>query len=540
MATSTQTIVNVPDWARSSVQGYAQAAWNLSQQLAPAPAVFISSGLGAKAAAVLDTSTNTGAVQQIVLTSGGSGFTSMPNLSIVSADGNGQGASAYVNVDYDLGVVTSVVVASGGIGYTAPPIISITGGGGVGATAYSITGYYKLSSINVLTSGDFYVIAPAVSILPADGRGAGAAATANISNNKVTSITLTEPGNGYTAVPFVILQSVGQGASAEAFVAGGVVSGISLISGGNNYQNAPLVILLGGTGIGATASCTIDLTGAVDTISIISSGSGYSDTISTITPYAGTIIATQNSNETTGIAALATRARNSDATIADAIAFVENIIQGGNLAGLSTTLLAKISSELSGGFNQVQALIGKKSMYVGDPDTTLLAQTLTSGTAATYYARLAAELENDNYQKERASMDNAMGYGVELAKQSAIDAELLRKAGLYMREYTQGTYEITHKLFIETQEDPIVRLEIFGNMLRALTNSMQTTTQNYNDPSSMMQVVGIMSAAAGTYQALNTAGVFSSSAAAYTGATSMGVEAGILDLEDVAAMAAIA
>ena len=101
-----------------------------------------------------------------------------------------------------------------------------------------------------------------------------------------------------------------------------------------------------------------------------------------------------------------------------------------------------------------------------------------------------------------------MGRGGELAKGAVTDAETLRKAGFYAREYLQSTYELTHKLFIEGEEIDIFRLEIFGNMLRAITGSMQTSTQDVNNASGLMQAVGVASSVAGIYSALSQAGLF--------------------------------
>ena len=177
---------------------------------------------------------------------------------------------------------------------------------------------------------------------------------------------------------------------------------------------------------------------------------------------------------------------------------------GVGLAGLPATLTSTMNGKSTSSFLTIQALIGKKSFYIGDPRNPL-AQDLTIDTASTYQGRLNAKLEDDNYRLERANQDAALGLGIELAKQSAINAETLRMAGLYMREYNQGTYELASKLFVEQEEFNVFKLEIFGNCLRAMTGSQQTTTSQDNQASGFMQAVGATTAVVGLYNVLSTA-----------------------------------
>lgn len=77
-----------------------------------------------------------GKLEDIRVTSGGSGYSSAPTVVITTATGDpGSGASgtAYVNG----GVVYKVVVDDGGSEYTSNPTITFTGGGGSGAAAES-------------------------------------------------------------------------------------------------------------------------------------------------------------------------------------------------------------------------------------------------------------------------------------------------------------------------------------------------------------------------------------------------------------------
>jgi len=212
-----------------------------------------------------------------------------------------------------------------------------------------------------------------------------------------------------------------------------------------------------------------------------------------LTSYTGQIVADQPQNEADGIAALATRGAGGDAVISKATALIVDVIQGNRLAGTKQEFidaLALVTGNSTTDFGSVNSRIGKKARYVGDPDSTFLAQALAAGYPATFNARITALIYADNYAKERVFLDHALAYGVEMAKHPVIDAETLRKAGLANREYTQNSYVLNHKLFIEQQEMGVANLEIFGNMLRDLTGSQQTTTSTDAKGNKLMGAVG--------------------------------------------------
>lgn len=72
------------------------------------------------------------AVDSIVVTDGGSGYTSAPTVNFAGG-GGGSGAAATAVIQG--GVVVAVTVTNSGSGYTSTPTISFSSGGGTGATA---------------------------------------------------------------------------------------------------------------------------------------------------------------------------------------------------------------------------------------------------------------------------------------------------------------------------------------------------------------------------------------------------------------------
>jgi len=101
--------------------------------------------------------------------------------------------------NYDLGQlivkplleVRSISVTNGGSGYTSIPTVTISGGSGEGATAAAVISGGAVTAITVTDGGDGFTTAPTVTISdPDEASGVRATATATLSTN-----TLTIPQN---------------------------------------------------------------------------------------------------------------------------------------------------------------------------------------------------------------------------------------------------------------------------------------------------------------------------------------------------------
>ena len=77
----------------------------------------------------------------------------------------------------------------GGSGYTTVPTVTITGGGGTGATATATIAGGKVTAVTLTSGGTGYTSAPTVTI--SGGGGTGANAFATIAGGAVTALTLT-------------------------------------------------------------------------------------------------------------------------------------------------------------------------------------------------------------------------------------------------------------------------------------------------------------------------------------------------------------
>jgi len=162
------------------------------------------------------------------------------------------------------GPVTALnVTASGGgtTSYTSPPTCALSGVAGSGATCTtSISG--KVSAITKTANGTGYTSAnPPACFLSGDG--VGATCSTSVNGSGTIMITLRSGGSGYTSASCLLLGGSGTGATCKATVHKGV-TGITLTAGGAGYTSDPTCTLTGGGGSPA-ATCTSIING-VDTL----------------------------------------------------------------------------------------------------------------------------------------------------------------------------------------------------------------------------------------------------------------------------------
>jgi hypothetical protein len=215
-------------------------------------------------------SSGSGAIASLVVTSGGSGYTSAPTVSFT---GGGSGATATAVVT---GPVNVVNLTAGGSGYSSAPTVSIVGSGS-GATATATLSSLGVASVTLVSNGTGYTTGT-TRVTFTGGGGTGAAATARVIGGRVFSITVTNAGTGYTSAPTVTItgRAGSSGASATANI-GGHVTSIALTSGGSGYTaGSTTVSFSGGGGSGAAATSTVK--GSVTSLVLDSGGSGYTAT----------------------------------------------------------------------------------------------------------------------------------------------------------------------------------------------------------------------------------------------------------------------
>jgi hypothetical protein len=100
-----------------------------------------------KSGTIISSCVESTGVTSLSITSGGSGYTSAPTVTITGGGGSGAVATALIS----FGAVTGFNLVDPGSGYTPTPTVTITGGGGTGATATAGTG--PICCVPITSSG---------------------------------------------------------------------------------------------------------------------------------------------------------------------------------------------------------------------------------------------------------------------------------------------------------------------------------------------------------------------------------------------------
>ncbi len=144
------------------------------------------------------------------------------------------------------------------------------------ATAYLTPS--GIVSITIENDGVGYTQPPTLVIdAPDDPFGIQATAEAFISNGRITSVEITEPGSGYDAgssvgIDLETVEDDGDPASATPYITYSVVDFENTVVG-QGYTSEPNVIIESGEGSGATARAV--LSGTVDDVTVNTVGSGF-------------------------------------------------------------------------------------------------------------------------------------------------------------------------------------------------------------------------------------------------------------------------
>lgn len=140
----------------------------------------------------------------LTLTAGGTGYVGDDNgrVALVFSGGGGTGAAGYAQVVK--GVLVALLLTNGGSGYTSAPTVSITANATATITAsIQFSSSYKVITGVTVNSGGTNYLSGASGTLPVaiSGDGTKADATAIVVLGVVTSVELIYAGEQYTAIP---------------------------------------------------------------------------------------------------------------------------------------------------------------------------------------------------------------------------------------------------------------------------------------------------------------------------------------------------
>jgi hypothetical protein len=219
--------------------------------------------------------------------------------------------------------------------------------------------------------------------------------------------------------------------------------------------------------------------------------------------YTDPTIAPQDDNEIAALVAMASRGRDGDPVMNEAVIVMELILNGSFLPGTRQAFIDMWSSVQSAFATERAALTGLLAgdtlYHVGAPIT----ENRSGGPLAAYgtkvMERLESRLYRENHKMERDVQSGAASLAPEIGKQGIRDAEILRVAGLHQREYDQSVLHDLYRTWTENQERKIIRLEILGNSIRTMVGTQVAKTKPYYRPSKAIAAAGgaLAGAAAG-------------------------------------------
>ena len=184
---------------------------------------------------------------------GGRGFS---NGYIRFVGGSGYGANANVSVDAN-GTIKSLYVLNKGNGYKLSDLNTLEAN-----VAHLTT--YNIANVLLISSGTNF----SNGYISFEG-GSGSAANANISVDRagvITRVTINNRGTGYSNGNAVVANVIS--------LVKHTISTINIANAGIDYSNG-YINLQGGSGRDANAEISVDGNGAIKTININSTGSGY-------------------------------------------------------------------------------------------------------------------------------------------------------------------------------------------------------------------------------------------------------------------------
>jgi hypothetical protein len=178
--------------------------------------------------------------------------------------------------------ISSISISGGNSGYTSTPSITVSG-----ANAPP-----PLSTANMSRAdqggqrhhghelGLWLYQHPTITL--SGGGGTGAAYTAVMSpSNRISTISLTNNGVGYSGAPTITFGNVGAGTGAAAtasMTSTNSVIGINITNGGSGYTSLPTITLSGTPASPATLVPVLGSTNVISSVSVTNSGSGYLST----------------------------------------------------------------------------------------------------------------------------------------------------------------------------------------------------------------------------------------------------------------------
>jgi hypothetical protein len=219
-------------------------------------------------------------VDSVAVTNGGTGYTNGSSVSFTVTDGQeSYAASATITTGVEEPTVSATVYANG-TGATIAPTIT------QGGNRWSVTAAAITAAGSGYSQGDYIEFTSSDNV---ESVGYATVASVNGSGG-ITGLTIYSGGSYFRDNGIIEGVSVSSGGS--YFKSTGIIQSVQVYDGGSYYKeqgtgqvvsDTPTVVISGNTGIGATATATVDATlgsptfGKITAVNVTNGGSGYKD-----------------------------------------------------------------------------------------------------------------------------------------------------------------------------------------------------------------------------------------------------------------------
>lgn len=220
-----------------------------------------------------------GPVTAADITSGGSGYNSVPSYTVFGGSGSGVVLTPVISE----GSVVALTVVDPGSGYLPGEIVQVAFSGGGSDTTPILTAVLVaggIAFVTLISGGTGYTNGVNYALgFAGGGGGSGAAGLFDVVSGIVTNVRITAGGSGYTATPTISFPGAGggSGAAAVASISGSSVASVTITNGGTGLTGTPLLTIIGGGGSGATAVATVT-SGVITAVTVTNGGTGYTAT----------------------------------------------------------------------------------------------------------------------------------------------------------------------------------------------------------------------------------------------------------------------
>jgi hypothetical protein len=214
---------------------------------------------------------------------------------------------------------------------------------------------------------------------------------------------------------------------------------------------------------------------------------------SNFSAYPDPTYAAQNVDETDGIAAVAVRGRSGSTIELDGKAHLRNLYDGLKL-NVNTKIVsfyaAQIAELIQSFDEEVLPAIRKNYVFAWGGSEHNVAEAIAAEKMMAKINEIA-KMFYDDYVHERSLMQQGMAHATPYGLQCIRDMEMLRQAGVYVREFDQGFKMDAWERYNEAAILPVRNLDILGNAVRTVMATTRTATAKYYKPPVWSQIAGV-------------------------------------------------